>query len=179
MAPTTEDESNFLPGARRFATTHWSVVLRAGDGGSPESAAALEKLCRAYWYPLYAFVRSTGQGPEEARDLTQEFFARLLEKGWLTGADPDRGRFRTFLLAALKHFLANEWHRTQTIKRGGGQERIILDELDAEAQFALEPRDGTTPESLYDRRWATTLIARAQDRLRDEMIAGGEGEKFE
>jgi len=154
-------------------------VLRAGDSQSPESADALEKLCRAYWYPLYAFVRSTGQVPEEARDLTQEFFARLLEKRWLTGADPERGRFRTFLLSALKHFLANEWHSTQTIRRGGGQERIVLDDLDAEAQFALEPRDGATPESLYDRRWATTLIARAQDRLRDEMIAGGEGEKFE
>ncbi len=171
--------AGFPEGARRFATTHWSVVLRAGDSRSPESADALERLCRAYWYPLYAFVRSTGQGPAEAQDLTQEFFARLLEKKWLAQANPDRGRFRTFLLAALKHFLANEWHRAQTLKRGGGSKFIDLAELDAEARFALEPRDNSSPESLYDRRWAMTLIGRTQDRLREEMIAAGEGGRFD
>jgi DNA-directed RNA polymerase specialized sigma24 family protein len=165
-------------GARRFETTHWSVVQRAGDSQSPGSAIALEKLCRAYWYPLYAFVRATGQGPEEARDLTQEFFARLLEKKWLSGADPQRGRFRNFLLTAMKHFLANEWHRTQAAKRGGGAEWIALDGLQAEQRYALEPHDKATPEAVFQRRWAATLIARGQERLRDEMIAVGEGGQF-
>src|SRR5437660_1288726 len=108
--------------AREFDSTHWSVVLRAGDSKGPQYAESLEKLCRAYWYPLYAFVRRNRRDPEEARDLTQEFFAKLLEKKWLAQADPARGRFRTFLLAALKHFLANEWHRARTLKRGRGRE---------------------------------------------------------
>src|SRR5277367_5991563 len=178
--PSSSGEEAALPmGNGRFATTHWSVVLRASDSRNPESAEALEKLCRAYWYPLYAFVRGTGQGPEEARDLTQEFFARFLEKKWLNDADPQRGRFRTFMLAALKNFLANEWHRSQTLKRGGGMERIGWDQLDAEDRFKLEPQDCATPESLFDRRWALTLIGRVQDRLRNEMVAAGEGEKFD
>jgi RNA polymerase sigma-70 factor (ECF subfamily) len=164
--------------ARQFATTHWSVVLRAGDTQAPQSGEALELLCRNYWYPLYVYVRCRGHGPDEARDLTQEFFARLLEKKWLREADPNRGRFRTFLLAAMMHFLANEWRRTQTMKRGGGREVIALDALEAEERFALEPRDTSTPDALYDRRWALTLIARAQDRLRDEMTTAGEGERF-
>ena len=124
------------------------------------------------------FVRSGGRGPEEARDLTQEFFARLLEKKWLRQADPGRGRFRTFLLTAMRHFLANEWHRLQTIKRGLGRECIALDALEAEERFALEPRDAATPDVLYERRWALTLVGRAQDRLRDEMVAAGDGERF-
>jgi RNA polymerase sigma-70 factor (ECF subfamily) len=165
--------------AQRFASTHWSVVLRAGDSQSPQSADALEQLCRAYWYPLYGFVRSRGSGPEEARDLTQEFFARLLEKKWLAHADPTRGRFRTFMLAALKNFLVNEWNRTQTLKRGGKHEFIALDELEAAERAALEPQDGATPEALFDRRWALTLIGRAQERLRQEMSAAGESERFE
>jgi RNA polymerase sigma factor (sigma-70 family) len=138
----------------------------------------LETLCRAYWYPLYVYVRSSGRGPDEARDLTQEFFARLLEKKWLREADPGRGRFRSFLLTAMMHFLASEWHRSQTIKRGGGREWIALDALEAEERFALEPRELVTPEVLYERRWALTLISRAQDRLRDEMAAAGENERF-
>jgi RNA polymerase sigma-70 factor (ECF subfamily) len=173
------EDAGYPMGSRRFATTHWSVVLRAGDSQSPHAADALEKLCRTYWYPLYAFVRASGQGAEEARDLTQEFFARILEKKWLNDADRQRGRFRTFLLAALKNFMANEWHRSQTLKRGGGMERIVWDELDAEARFALEPREVGTPDSLYDRRWAMTLIGNVQDRLRDEMVAAGDAEKFE
>ncbi len=164
---------------RGFATTHWSVVLCAGESQTPQSAVALDKLCSSYWYPLYAFVRNSGHGPEESRDLTQEFFARLLEKKWLKAADPQRGRFRTFLLSALKHFLANEWDRAQSLKRGGGREHIALDGLEAEERFALEPQDTATPEALYDRRWAMTLLARAQDRLRDEMTASGQGERFD
>jgi RNA polymerase sigma-70 factor (ECF subfamily) len=171
-------EYGFPAESREFASTHWSLVLQAGDSQAPQSAEALETLCRAYWYPLYVYVRCSGRGPDEARDLTQEFFARLLEKKWLRDADPNRGRFRTFLLTALKHFLANEWHRTQTYRRGGGHECIALDALAAEERFALEPRDTATPDALYERRWATTLIGRAQDRLRDEMAAAGDGEQF-
>ena len=162
----------------QFASTHWSLVLRAADSQASHSIEALEQLCAAYWYPLYAFVRASGHGAEEARDLTQEFFARLLEKKWLADADPQRGRFRTFLLTAMKHFLTNEWHRTQTAKRGGGCESIALDALDAEERYALEPRDNATPEALFQRRWAATLIARGKDRLRVEMLAVGEGEQF-
>ena len=155
------------------------MVLCAGDSQAAQSSEALEFLCRAYWYPLYAFVRSSGHGPEEARDLTQEFFARLLQKKWLREADPARGRFRTFLLAALRHFLANEWDRKRTLKRGRGQEWVALDGLEAEERYALEPRENLSADILYERRWALTLIARAQDRLRDEMTAAGEGARFE
>ncbi len=164
--------------AGQFASTHWSLVLEAGDSQAPDSARALEKLCAAYWYPLYVYVRCRGRGPEEARDLTQEFFARLLQKKWLREADPQRGRFRTFLLTAMMHFLANEWHQAQTGKRGGGQTLIALDALEAEERFAMEPRDNTTPDALYDRRWALTLIGRAQDRLKEEHAAAGEIERF-
>jgi RNA polymerase sigma-70 factor (ECF subfamily) len=135
-------------------------------------------LCRAYWYPLYAFVRSSGQGPEEARDLTQEFFARLLEKKWLKDADPERGKFRTFLLSAIKHFLANEWHRGQALKRGGGRKLIELDALEAEERFAMEPRESATPEAIYERRWALQLLERAQTRLAQEAAVTGGAEKL-
>ena len=165
-------------GAREFTSTHWSLVLCAGDSQAPESAEALEKLCRAYWYPLYAYVRCRGYGPEEACDLTQEFFAQLLQKRWLREADPNRGRFRTFLLSSLAHFLANDWRASQTLKRGGGRQLIALDGLEAEERFALEPRDMATPDALYERRWALTLIGRAQDRLRDEQLAAGDGPRF-
>jgi RNA polymerase sigma-70 factor (ECF subfamily) len=179
MPPAEPDIVGAEGGARQFATTHWSVVLRAGDSHAPQSAEALEALCRDNWYPLYGFVRSRGYGPEEACDLTQAFFARLLEKKWLKDADRERGRFRTFLLAALKHFLSNEWNRGQTIKRGGGCEWIALDAVQAEERLAMEPADVSSPDSLYDRRWATNLIARVQDRLQDEMIAAGQGDRFE
>jgi RNA polymerase sigma factor (sigma-70 family) len=165
-------------GAGQFASTHWSLVLSAVDSQAPQSAGALEKLCNAYWYPLYVYVRCRGHGPEEARDLTQEFFSRLLQKKWLREADPSRGKFRTFLLSALSHFLANEWHQAQAAKRGGGQACIALDALEAEERFTLEPRDNATPAALFDRRWALTLIARAQDRLRDEQAAAGEDARF-
>jgi RNA polymerase sigma factor (sigma-70 family) len=165
-------------GVRQFASTHWSVVLQARESQAPESEKALENLCAAYWYPLYLYVRSRGHRPEEACDLTQEFFARLLQKKWLREADPARGRFRTFLLTAMMHFLANEWHQARAVKRGGGRECIPLDVLEAEERFALEPRDNATPAALYDRRWALTLIGRAQDRLRDEQAAAGESARF-
>ena len=174
--PSPDDPS---PG-REFATTHWSVVLRAGQEHSLSSAAALETLCRAYWYPLYAFVRRHGHSPPEAQDLTQEFFARLLAKNWVARADPARGSFRSFLLAMLKHFLANEWDQTRCLKRGGGHEFIEIDAAaTAEERYALEPPDLDTPERLYDRRWALILLTRAQDRLRAEMMAGSQRERFE
>jgi RNA polymerase sigma-70 factor (ECF subfamily) len=181
MEPSAKTADSTGPSSaepREFTSTHWSVVLRAGDSQAPESADALEKLCRAYWYPLYAYVRCRGRGPEEARDLTQEFFARLLEKKWLLQADPNRGKFRTFLLSAMANFLANEWRASQTLKRGGGSEPIALDGLEAEERFVLEPRDNASPDAVYERRWALTLIGRAQDRLRDEQAAAGESARY-
>lgn len=161
-----------------FVTTRWTLVLQAGEGSSPETTAALETLCRAYWYPLYAFVRASGKSHDDAVDLTQEFFAQLLEKKWLADADPARGRFRTFLLATMKHFLANEWRRSQRLKRGGGQALVELDALEAGERYALEPHDPVSPEALYERRWAFTVIHRAQQRLAEEAEATGGAEKF-
>src|SRR5688572_32879182 len=121
---------------------------------------ALEELCRTYWYPLYAYVRRSGKSPEEAEDLTQEFFARLLEKDLFAQADRERGRFRTFLLTALQRFLANEWHRSQAQKRGGGVSIVSIDASHAEERYHAEPADASTPERLYERRWALTLLDR-------------------
>jgi RNA polymerase sigma-70 factor (ECF subfamily) len=165
-------------GRSEFRTTHWNIVLAAQVGASSAARSALETLCRAYWYPLYAFVRRSGYDADDAQDLTQEFFARLLENQWLAEADPARGRFRSFLLAALKHFLANEWHRAHCARRGGGCEFIALDAATAEERYALEPPDLATPELLYDRRWALTLLAHAQERLQAEMSAGRQRERF-
>ena len=172
-------ELNRAAGGGVFVTTHWSVVLAAGDAAQPDAHAALTKLCRQYWPPLYAFVRRSGHTPEDACDLTQEFFARLLEKNWIAQASPERGRFRSFLLASLKHFLANEWNRAQCRKRGGGRDLVPLDAATAEERYAMEPRDVATPEVLYERRWAMTLLAQTQERLRAEAAAGGERERFD
>lgn len=162
-----------------FPPTHWSVVLSAGDDSSSQSFAALEALCRAYWFPLYAYVRRCGEGPEEAKDLTQEFFARLLEKNWLRAASPDRGRFRWFLLASLKHFLANEWDRARAQKRGGGHRPFSLDEFAPEERYALEPADNLSADKLYDHTWALTLLEKTRTRLRDEFRAAGKEYRFE
>jgi RNA polymerase sigma-70 factor (ECF subfamily) len=137
----------------------------------------MEELCRAYWYPLYAYVRRRGHGVEEAQDLTQEFFARLLEKHWVGEADPGRGRFRSFLLMAVNHFLANEWRRSQAAKRGGGQPVISLDAT-AEGRYAQETASTLTPEKLYQRRWALSLFDRALGRLRAEYAARGRTRLF-
>lgn len=141
---------------RVFATTHWSVVLAAGQSDSPQRASALETLCRAYWYPLYVFVRRQGYRPEDAQDLTQEFFCRLLDKDRLAQADRRRGKFRTFLLVSLKHFLINEWKRTRRLRRGGGVSFLSLDALEAEARYAVEPLDESSPSQAYEREWAVT-----------------------
>jgi RNA polymerase sigma-70 factor (ECF subfamily) len=167
-------------GARSlFVTTHWSVVLAAKDKSSPDSAAALEALCRAYWYPLYAFVRRQGHAPCDAQDLTQEFFARLLGKDYLSAAAREKGRFRTFLRVALRRFLANEWDRARRLKRGGGRAALPLDTAMAEDRYRAEPGGGLPPDRLYERRWAMTLLDQTLGRLRAEHTAAGKAAEFE
>ena len=153
-----------------FATTHWSVVLTAGDANSPRAAEALEKLCRTYWYPLYAYVRRRGHSPEDAQDLTQDFFAALLEKNYLARADKERGRFRTFLLTNINNFLHNEHDRATRLKRGGGRDFVSWEEHVAEGRYAKEPASGLTPEQIFEKRWATTLLERVLARLREEAV---------
>ena len=167
------------PGGAVFATTRWSVVLDAGRPDSPRAAEALAQLCQAYWQPLYAYARRHGHEGEEARDLTQEFFARLLEKNYVGAADKNRGRFRTFLLSSFEHFLAKEWRDARRQKRGGGRPLLSLDEQTAEDRYRLEPVDELSPEKIFDRRWALTTLERALARLREEYTASGRGELFE
>jgi DNA-directed RNA polymerase specialized sigma24 family protein len=162
-----------------FATTHWSAVLEAGRQGSPEATQALEELCRQYWYPLYAFVRRHGHDVHNAQDLTQEFFRKLLEKNYVGIADRRRGKFRWFLLAAFKAFLANEWDRDRALKRGGGQKAIPLDELTAEQRYRIEPSSDLTADRIYERRWALTLLESSRARLKEEFTRAGKGPRFE
>ena len=165
-------------GARAFPNTRWSVVLAARRRESAESAAALETLCRAYWYPLYAFVRRSGQAPAEAQDLTQEFFCRLLEKHWLDAADRDKGRLRTFLVVALKKFLSKEWRRASAQRRGGGQAHVPIDTVFAESRYAADHHT-LAPDAAFDRQWALTLLDLAVNRLREEFAAAGKAGDFE
>lgn len=162
-----------------FVTTHWSVVLAAQEKSSPESAAALETLCRAYWFPLYAYVRGSGHSPHDAQDLTQEFFARLLAKDYLQAADREKGRFRTFLRVCLKRFLANEWDRQRAAKRGGGERPTSLDVALAEQRYATELTTGVPPDRLYERQWAMTLLEQALARLRAEYTAADKTVEFD
>ena len=163
----------------RFATTRWTVVLAAaGQGPGTGAADALATLCQTYWYPVYAFVRRRGHGPEDAQDLTQAFFARLLEKHTVNAADPARGRFRSFLLASVQNFLANEHDKAAAQKRGGGQSPVSLDPAAAESRYAVEPAHELTPERLFDRRWAMTLLDLCIGELRDEYAARGQGHVF-
>jgi RNA polymerase sigma factor (sigma-70 family) len=162
-----------------FPTTHWSLVLSAGEGGSPHAEEALERLCRSYWYPLYAYVRRRGRAVEEAQDLTQEFFARLLRHEYLGLADPGRGRFRTFLLSALQRFLINEWEKGRAAKRGNGQPMISWDQQQAESRFLNEPADLSTPEKAFEKRWAVTVLERVLTELRKEFAINGKGQQFE
>ena len=164
---------------RDFASTHWSVVILAGGEHSPQSAAALEKLCRAYWYPLYSFTRRQGYGPQEAADLTQDFFSHLLATNALATVNPGKGRFRSFLLACLKNLLANEWNRARCQKRGGGVPLFSLDEGAAEGRYLLEPVDALTPEKIFERRWAETLLGRALERLRQECDGAEKSRRFD
>ena len=164
-----------------FATTRWTVVLRAGQETSHETQEAMQSLCRSYWYPLYAHARRLGWGTEDAQDLTQQFFANLLEHKFLRLADPERGRFRSFLLSSLENFLKSEWHKQQAQKRGGGQWIISLDEQrEAETRFLAEPADpGTTPDRAFEKHWAMTILERVLARLREEFIATGRAEHFD
>jgi RNA polymerase sigma-70 factor (ECF subfamily) len=161
-----------------FPSTQWSVVLHAVEAPESGGQAALENLCRAYWYPLYAYVRRLGHGPEDAEDLTQAFFARLLEKDYLRHADPERGLFRTFLLTSLKRFLINEWEKGRTERRGGGRTVISWDQDETEIRFRAEPADESTPEKIFEKRWAVTLLERVLDRLEQEFAAEGKAEQF-
>ncbi|MGA3267456.1 MAG: sigma-70 family RNA polymerase sigma factor [Verrucomicrobiota bacterium] len=161
-----------------FATTHWSIVLQAGDDGAPQAGDALAKLCQIYWRPLYAYARRRGHSPPDAEDLTQGFFAWLLERNWLKRADQERGRFRSFLLTSFSNFLANEWDKARTQKRGGG--RIVsLECNDAETRDAWEPADNLTPEQIFDRRWALALLDQVMNRLNAEFVRDGQDEMFE
>ncbi|MGO8929160.1 MAG: RNA polymerase sigma factor [Limisphaerales bacterium] len=161
-----------------FATTHWSVVLAAGRGDVPQAREALETLCQTYWHPLYAYVRRRGYSPADAEDLTQEFFAWLLERDWLGVADQQRGRFRSFLLTSFSRFLANEWDKARTQKRGGGR-IVALRFDDAEAGRAHEPVDNDTPEQIFEWRWALTLLDHVMRRLSAEFARDGKAELFE
>ncbi|MEK7683857.1 MAG: sigma-70 family RNA polymerase sigma factor [Verrucomicrobiota bacterium] len=173
------DPADIRGGDPCFNTTHWSVVLAARDTASPGAAAALAELCRTYWYPLYAFVRRKGHSPHDAQDLTQAFFARLLEKNYVAQADRERGRFRTYLLAALTHFLADEWDKARRLKRGGGREIISFDAASAEERYRLEPIDQLDAAKLYERRWVTTLFDQVLARLEEEFRDSGKGGLFD
>jgi RNA polymerase sigma factor (sigma-70 family) len=175
------DSSGFAADDRRgrFATTRWSVVRAAGRRSSPGSRQALSALCETYWYPLYAEARRKGLAPNDARDRVQAFFTLLLEKDGLASADEARGRFRSFLLAAFHHFLANEWDRQRARKRGGGRRIVSLDQSTGEDRLTHEPVHQQTPERIFDRRWALALIDRALGRLREECTRAGKAELFE
>lgn len=161
-----------------FVTTHWSVVLAAGRSDTTHARDALGKLCRTYWYPLYAHVRRRGHSPEDARDMTQEFFARLLEKHWVGDADRSKGRFRSFLLTAMNHFLADEWDKARAQKRGGGVPLLPLQADTAETRYRREPADHTTPEHSFERRWVLALLDEVLNRLRNEYQQEGKAELF-
>ncbi len=163
----------------RFATTQWSVVLAAGLETDAGSKDALATLCESYWYPVYGFIRRQGCSPDEAADLTQGFFTRVLEKSYLRDVAPQRGRFRSFLLACLRHFLSNERDRARTLKRGGGVAMVQLEYERAEGRYLFEPRDDLTPDKIFDRRWAETLLDRTLARLRDEHIEKGKRVLFD
>ncbi|MEO6708299.1 MAG: ECF-type sigma factor [Planctomycetota bacterium] len=171
---TSKDEAT----GRRFQTTRWSLVLRAGGQDAPAARMALESLCKQVWYPLYGYVRRRGYGPEDAQDLVQGFFARLFESGDLAHVSPARGRLRSFLLAALKHHVANHRRGTQTLKRGGGLHVVSIDLEDAEGRFSAEPADLDTPDRAFDRRWAQGLLERVLATLGDEFRAAGRRELF-
>lgn len=161
-----------------FVTTHWSVVLAAGCSDTTRARDALAGLCQSYWYPLYVYVRRRGHSPEDAKDLTQEFFARLLEKNWVGGADQSKGRFRSFLLSAMNHFLSDEWDKARAQKRGGGIPAVPLQFDTAETRYGVEPSDCTTPERVFERRWALTLLEQVLHRLRAEYEEDGKTDLF-
>lgn len=179
MAPEHSKLNSQGSGGQWFATTHWSVVLTAGQSASPGAAEALEKLCGTYWYPLYAYVRQRGHEPHDAQDLTQEFFLRLLDKRYLAQVDQSKGKFRSFLMVAVNHFLANEWDRVKAVKRGGGVRFVALDGASAEERYALEPVTDASPEKIFERRWALSVLEQVLAHLRDEFGQAGKAQQFE
>lgn len=162
-----------------FSTTQWSVVLAAREGECPAARQALESLCQAYWYPLYVYVRRRGYSAEDAQDLTQGFFESVIRKNYFARAERECGRFRAFLLVALKHFLSDQRDRQRAAKRGGGMQPLSLETAAAEARYLLEPVDSVTPEKLYDRRWALTVLVQARTRLRQEFTEAGKLEFYQ
>ena len=174
--PSTAGEA--LPRSPAFVTTHWSVVLTAGSSDTIGARHALEKLCQTYWYPLYSYVRRRNFSPHDAEDLTQEFFARFLAHDWVANADREKGRFRTFLLSAMNHFLANEWDKARAQKRGGGARLLPLEFDSAETRYIREPADKVTPEQHFERRWALTLLDTVTRRLHTEYEQDGKEELF-
>ena len=172
-----EEQTTPRPSAPWFPTTHWSVILAAADSTSPEAGAAWEKLACTYWYPFYAYVRRRGYSPEDAQDLTQEFFARLLEKKSLKLADQDRGKFRAFVLTSLKHFLVKEWEKGRAAKRGGGQVLLSIDHPAAESRYLAEPAGDLPPDKLFEKRWAITILEEVLGRLQQEWA--DKAEQFE
>lgn len=160
-----------------FATTHWSLVLKAGEVPGDESDRALDSLCRGYWYPLYAYIRRLGHSPHDAQDLTQSYFAYLLEKRLLTKADPESGRFRSFLLGSLKHFMANEWRKQHAQKRDARQ-TISFDAADAETRYAIEPVDESNPQRIFEQAWAIAVLDQAMSLLENEYTTAGKQTLF-
>ena len=179
MSSSNREQPSVSQNAGQFATTRWSMVVEAGRRSSPKAAQALATLCGIYWFPLYAYVRRHGHSADDAQDLTQEFFVRLLDKQTLQVADRERGRFRSFLLTSMKNFLAKEWRRGATQKRGGGQSVISLDFDDGENRYRLEPSHDATPERIFERQWALTLLDQALTTLRAEFDAAGKIEFFD
>ena len=178
MAASESIGDSGMPRGPEFPSTHWSVVLAAGGPHSAMARASLEKLCRVYWYPLYGFVRRQGHGPEDAQDLTQEFFSRFLERESFRHADQERGRFRTFLLACLKHFLFSEWRKGQAAKRSNGPV-FSLDQNEAEERFQAEPGDLLTPDKIFEKRWATALLDHVLHQLGEEYAEQGKRQLFD
>lgn len=179
MSDDTRQFSGAANAGGRFLTTHWTVVMNAADSRSPDRTKALETLCGAYWYPLYVYVRRGGFSPEDAQDLTQSFFASLLEKQIHGAADPGRGKFRTFLLTAMKNFLAKAVRKSHAQKRGGGAEHLSLQLQDAEGRYLNEPSHDASPDKLFERTWANALLERALSSLRKEYEARGEMDRFD
>lgn len=167
-----------MPGEQGFQTTRWSVIAAAKGPRTPAARAALDTLCRAYWYPLYAWARRRGLPEEDARDVTQGFFAALLSRDDLADVQPQAGRFRAWLLACMKHFVANLWEASRAQKRGGGAAFLALDDAEAERRYLAEPSTSAGPDALYERRWALMLLASVQDELRGEYEASGKQALF-
>ena len=179
MAPGNQSDAAGVGPSQQFTATHWSVVLTAGETASPKAAEALEKLCCTYWPPLYAYVRRQGHAPHDSQDLTQEFFARLLAKNYLGSVGPEKGKFRSFLLAAMNHFLADERDRANTAKRGGGAALFSLDEENAENLYLAVAAPDLSPDKIFEKRWATTLLGEAFAKLQQESVTDGKAERFE